>query len=170
MRWFLIMLVVGVALFLALHGRKSEAYEAYLRFDEARREGNCGKLAGLVSGNARAWLDKFCEAGSGGDALAGASVLAMGTADDARISANLLGGLNTLQQAASVTFAHKEVDEDKNDDGSVTVKALCFAFDAHNDPGNHKLMPPKRLHTLRFQQKGEQWLVMDFKDDLAPAD
>jgi hypothetical protein len=166
MKWLLICVCIGagVGLFFHFYGHQSEAYKTYLRFDDARRTGNCGALQALTDGEAKTWAANYCAGGNGGDALAGMAAIADGGPDSAYQQAVSAGGLATLQDAAGIIFAHRSVSEITNNDGSVTIVAECFPIDSHNDAANRKFMPSSRLHTLVLKPQGDGFIVLKFSD------
>jgi hypothetical protein len=168
MRWFIVSLIGGIALFFYFYAHHSEAFKAYAHFDNVRREGNCTELKHLVQGPAQAWLDGFCGGGNsgGGDVLGGLGAAAAGP-DSAYATASGASGLSALLDAAGVTFAHKPVSETENDDGSITVVADCIPLDTHNDPSLRKIMPSKHRHTVRLKPQGDGFVVVDFQDRVA---
>jgi len=132
---------------------QSDAYKAYLKFEEALHKGNCPDMYALVDGAAKTYVDTLC---------ASQSITVYGQTAQLPSAASQISDMSAMPGGGKL---HREIEtETLSDDGNQDSLEILLTLTFR--PSNFRdTTPEKRKEKLKMQKFGEAWKIIEYAQE-----
>jgi hypothetical protein len=130
---------------------QSPAYKTYLQWTKATNEGDCKTLNAIADGEAKKWVDGFCNGSPG--------ITVMGHQMSVPSAAGMVADMKNTPQGAMQHFQHEIQSETEAADGTVSLSVIETVLAR---PSNFSKPAPPQKHDVKLKEIDGVWKIEEF--------